>query len=193
MNAVTRAGLPLPRGEREARMAWSRITEPERSQAAVALIDEYGAEEAFARVAGRVEGADRLQPRLAALDLERDLHVLVRIGARVLIPGDDEWPSGLDDLAVPPHCLWVRGPLHAGGGLSAQAWRSWGRGARRPTERPRPVTSPPASAIVGSPWSPGQRSASTRRPTGARSPSTARRLLSWPGEWNGRTRWRTDS
>ena len=115
MNAVTRAGLPLPRGEREARMAWSRITEPERSQAAVALIDEYGAEEAFALVAaGRAEGADRLQPRLAVLDLERDLHVLERIGARVLIPGDDEWPSGLDDLAVPPHCLWVRGPLHAG-------------------------------------------------------------------------------
>ncbi len=47
-----------------------------------------------------------------------------RLGARVVIPEDDEWPSQLDDLiriarpgagrAVerntdPPHCLWVRG------------------------------------------------------------------------------------
>ena len=162
-------------------MAWSRITRARALQAAVALIEEYGAEEAFARVAaGRVEGPTAFSPG-SALDLERDLHVLVRIGARVLIPGDDEWPSGLDDPAVPPHCLWVRGPPHAGEALVSEAWRSGGRGARRSTERPRPVTSPSLSAIVGSPWSRGQCSASTRRPTGARSPSTARRLLSPPG------------
>jgi DNA processing protein len=30
----------------------------------------------------------------------------------VVVPGDEEWPGGLDDLAVPPWCLWVRGPAH---------------------------------------------------------------------------------
>ena len=181
MNAVTRAGLPLPRGEREARMAWSRISEPERSQAAVALIDEYGAEEAFARVAaGRVEGADRLQPRLAALDLERDLHVLVRIGARVLIPGDDEWPSGLDDLAVPPHCLWVRGPLHAGEACQRSVAVV---GARSATSYGETTASDLAAGLCDRGFTvvSGAAFGIDAAAPGARSPSTARRLLSWPG------------
>jgi DNA processing protein len=45
-----------------------------------------------------------------------------RLGARVVVPGDDEWPTRIDDLGVPnlggqldpgllpPLCLWVRGP-----------------------------------------------------------------------------------
>jgi DNA processing protein len=32
----------------------------------------------------------------------------------VLVPGDDEWPAGLDDLVAPPYCLWVRGRLNLG-------------------------------------------------------------------------------
>lgn len=31
------------------------------------------------------------------------------IGARIVIPGDAEWPCGLDDLEHPPYCLWVTG------------------------------------------------------------------------------------
>ena len=113
MNAVTRAGLPCPVVS-VARMAWSRISKPKRSRAAVALIDERRSRRPSHLAARPGEGPTAFSPRLAVLDLERDLHVLERIGARVLIPGDDEWPSGLDDLAVPPHCLWVRGPLPPG-------------------------------------------------------------------------------
>jgi DNA processing protein len=50
---------------------------------------------------------------------ERTLLHTERVGARVIIPEDDEWPTRLDDLAdtgngesgqhVPPLCLWVCG------------------------------------------------------------------------------------
>lgn len=37
-----------------------------------------------------------------------------RGGVRVVVPGDDEWPAGLDDLGpAAPHCLWVRGHADA--------------------------------------------------------------------------------
>jgi DNA processing protein len=48
------------------------------------------------------------------LDLDRDRHILERIGGRVVIPSDEEWPEGLNDLERPPHCLWVRGSVHLG-------------------------------------------------------------------------------
>lgn len=36
------------------------------------------------------------------------------VGARLVIPGDAEWPSGLDDLEHPPFCLWVAGQVPLG-------------------------------------------------------------------------------
>lgn len=100
----------MPRGEREARMAWSRISEPEDARA-LKLVREHGAEEALASVVnGSAEGAARYLSRVETLDIEQDLRVVSRLRARVLVPGDDEWPDGVDDLEVPPHCLWVRGP-----------------------------------------------------------------------------------
>jgi DNA processing protein len=44
----------------------------------------------------------------------RDLEAAARLGARLVCPGDDEWPPGLDDLAsLGAECLglWARGPL----------------------------------------------------------------------------------
>ena len=35
-------------------------------------------------------------------------------GAQVLIPGDSQWPAGLDDLEAPPVALWAAGPMHTG-------------------------------------------------------------------------------
>src|SRR5690606_27107496 len=74
-------------------------------------------------------------PRTVAEEALRRTH---RIGARVVVPEDDEWPHQLDDLArigaeggpsidrdvAPPLCLWVRqeptgrgaGPVGGGGG-----------------------------------------------------------------------------
>jgi DNA processing protein len=102
----------MPAGEREARMAWSRITEPA-DKVAFALISERGAEGALAAVVeGTAPEAARLRPRLEALDIDHDHRVRQKVRARVVVPGDDEWPTGLDDLEVPPHCLWVRGPEH---------------------------------------------------------------------------------
>jgi DNA processing protein len=66
----------------------------------------------------RLDSADPRQLAEGALATAR------RLGARVVIPEDDEWPSQLDDLvqaceprstdpvdrdAAPPLCLWVRG------------------------------------------------------------------------------------
>lgn len=52
---------------------------------------------------------ERWAPRLPALDIRRELGVLERLGGSLLIPGDPRWPAGLDELELPPHCLWVRG------------------------------------------------------------------------------------
>jgi DNA processing protein len=58
--------------------------------------------------------------RLAAVDPERDLFRAERLGIRFVMPGDDEWPSRVDDLMSaetlhdrggPPLGLWVRGPI----------------------------------------------------------------------------------
>lgn len=108
--------------ERHARAALSRLTEPgdPRVAAAVAragapvLLQELLAE----------QGRDTLdldvEPRLGRLDPERELADAARSGIRFVVPGDEEWPTGLDDLAHaptvhemggPPLGLWVRGPL----------------------------------------------------------------------------------
>jgi DNA processing protein len=59
--------------------------------------------------------ASRLFPRLVDLDPGRDREILTALGARVVVPGDDEWPSAVDDANRPPLCLWVRGPAHLEG------------------------------------------------------------------------------
>ena len=111
----------MPAGEREARMAWSRISEPADPKA-FELVREAGAEGALAAVLGGTarDGA-RFMPRLETLDIDHDLRVAAKVQARVVVPGDDEWPAGLDDLEVPPHCLWVRGTEHLGGACERSA------------------------------------------------------------------------
>ena len=55
-----------------------------------------------------------LQLRLADADGGRDLSLAATVGARLVCPGDDEWPSLLDDLVrvdADSFGLWVRGPL----------------------------------------------------------------------------------
>jgi DNA processing protein len=76
------------------------------------LVAGEGAVAGLAQVlAGR--GARRWQARLPDLDPLRDLATLHRFGGRLVIPGDDEWPTGLSALGPQaPFCLWVRGPLN---------------------------------------------------------------------------------
>ncbi|MEU9100256.1 DNA-processing protein DprA [Streptomyces sp. NPDC048361] len=55
----------------------------------------------------RLEG---LRRRAALADPERDLETAAAAGARFLVPGDEEWPRQLDDLAdARPVGLWARG------------------------------------------------------------------------------------
>ena len=100
--------------DRLARAAWSRLAEPG-DPVAARLVAGLGAGPALEALASRRESAlDRFRPRLEALDVDGDLRIAQRVGARVLIPGDGEWPTGVDDLDAPPHCLWVRGPAPLG-------------------------------------------------------------------------------
>ena len=97
--------------DRFARAAWSRVAEPG-DPVANRLIREHGAAGALVVAASGVgQGVERFLPRLEVLDVERDLEVGSKFAARVVCPGDPEWPHGLDDLAAPPYCLWVRGPV----------------------------------------------------------------------------------
>ncbi|GAA2035727.1 DNA-processing protein DprA [Pseudokineococcus marinus] len=127
--------LPLPGAtpawaaeDRWARAAWSRLAEPGDAVAAAlrSALGPVGALDVVlagtdvpvlpgdagtprARAALRA-GLDRWRPRLDGLDPRRDAEVLGRLGGRLVVPADEEWPRRLADLgdAAPP-CLWVRG------------------------------------------------------------------------------------
>jgi DNA processing protein len=109
--------------ERVARMLLSRATEPGDPDAC-RLVHESSAVDV---VAGLRDGAlaERKAPAwtagLAAADPDQMLRAAARVGARFVIPGDAEWPTGLVDLAMleaesrdrcagEPFGLWVRGP-----------------------------------------------------------------------------------
>lgn len=97
--------------DRFARAAWSRVAEPG-DPVANRLIHAHGPVEALRVAASGVgQKVERFLPRLEVLDVERDLEVGAKFAVRIVCPGDPEWPHGLDDLAAPPYCLWVRGPI----------------------------------------------------------------------------------
>ncbi len=108
--------------ERVARAALSRLTEPGDPRVAAAVA-RVGAQVLLQELLAE-QGRDTLdldvEPRLGRLDPERELAEAAGSGIRFVVPGDDEWPNGLDDLAHsptvnemggPPLGLWVRGPL----------------------------------------------------------------------------------
>jgi len=110
------------RQERLARAALARLGEPGDLRM-TSLVTELGAVRVHESLAGERDLGGVLTDiaaRLATLDPERDLDAAERLGIRLVIPGDAEWPTQLDDLAhaVPvqerggvPLGLWVRGPL----------------------------------------------------------------------------------
>lgn len=111
--------------ERLARVVLSRISEPGHPAMNHSVAD-LGGTAVLARLRtppGRGEAADLaedLRERLDAVDPARDLEQAAGRGLRFVVPGDDEWPAGLDHLARAPHLherggvpvgLWCRGPL----------------------------------------------------------------------------------
>jgi DNA processing protein len=108
--------------DRLARLALSRLGEPGSLKMA-GLVAELGAQRLHAQLLA-ARGPDGLQDdvagRLAGIDAERDLERAARLGIRWVVPGDDEWPTPVDDLdgseplqemGRAPLGLWVRGPL----------------------------------------------------------------------------------
>jgi DNA processing protein len=117
--------VTAPDDERLARVALSRLTEPGEPKIASltaqlgpvrlrALLSDPEQDTAEHRdVASRLRGLD------PAADLERG----ARLGLRYVVPGDDEWPTQVDDLlraelldhrGGPPLGLWVKGPTPLG-------------------------------------------------------------------------------
>jgi DNA processing protein len=65
-------------------------------------------------------GLERWRPRLDHPAFVRSLAQAARVGARLVIPSDAEWPDGLDELGVhAPLALWVRGHAAALAGVTS--------------------------------------------------------------------------
>jgi DNA processing protein len=116
--------------QRLARIALGHLAEPGSRELGV-LVRALGPVEALRRLhhgeAGRRLG-EVATSRLRGADpyrlAENALALADRHGARIAVPGDDEWPDQLEDLVLisrddpdplkrdryPPHCLWLRGP-----------------------------------------------------------------------------------
>ncbi|MTE21215.1 DNA-protecting protein DprA [Streptomyces sp. TRM43335] len=102
--------------ERAARAALTRVGEPG-DEALNRWIDRYGAAETLRAFASDhpLPGASRarwagLRARARDLTPEADLEAVDRLGGRLVCPGDNEWPSQLEDLGdARPVGLWVLG------------------------------------------------------------------------------------
>lgn len=107
--------------ERHARALWSGVVEPGDGIAG-ALVATLGAERAWqaaadgdaaaAAVAGldeRTFSRARARWRPRASDAHRAVDDARRVGVRLVVPGDPEWPRRVDDLGThAPIALWVR-------------------------------------------------------------------------------------
>ena len=80
------------------------------------LYPRHAPEEAWERLVAGTGLPERLvaatRRAVAAADPARDLDAAAALGARLVCPGDAEWPPGLDDLGDRvPVALWARGPV----------------------------------------------------------------------------------
>ncbi len=130
---MTAAGLAptdpgeLAGSERGARALLAAVTEPG-DPAVCALVASVGAGGALAAITDGVlpagtlsqAAAGRYRRRLSLTDPGAVAEATARVGARVVVPGDEEWPGGLADLDAvrsgqgwggSPVALWVVGPL----------------------------------------------------------------------------------
>lgn len=107
--------MTVSEADRLARVALARIAEPGHLRLLDAVTGR-GAEAVHAELLADAA----VGPKLSAIEPERELAAAERSGLRFVVPGDDEWPAGLEDLGTTapvqerggvPIGLWVRGPL----------------------------------------------------------------------------------
>ena len=151
-----------------------------------------------------VDGGDErdrlVAERLSAIDPAAELERARALRLRFVVPGDDEWPTRLDDLRFVdalhersgvPLGLWVKGPMR----LDTLDESVSVVGARSASTYGATVSG--EIACTAARWvgrrCPARRSESTKRPTEARSPGTAGLLRCSPAERTGSTRERTES
>jgi DNA processing protein len=106
-------------GERRARLCLSYAVDGG-DPAVAELVARQGPEGAWASIRNGVLGKPTAE-RAARLSLTSAVRLAGQAGARFIVPGDDEWPTGLADLAHAgeiqrrggqPYGLWLRGPGH---------------------------------------------------------------------------------
>lgn len=138
ISAVRRGGEA---GDALARIAWNVITEPGDGVAGT-LIEEFGAEAALEIAIGDAasvsatsafevpdvhavpssmpggasralsEARGRWMPRASLTAVRDAATAAAEVGARLLLPEDEEWPRAVDDLGLhAPVALWVRGDV----------------------------------------------------------------------------------
>jgi DNA processing protein len=125
--------VTVPMDDRAARVALTSLAEPGH-RVIWALVQEEGAPAALDRLlAGDIPNGPlrtAIRSRMLAGDPRRQaeaaLHRAERLGARIVVPSDAEWPTRVDALASleldsagltnqnvrPPLCFWVRGNGH---------------------------------------------------------------------------------
>lgn len=110
--------MPEVTDEHVARATWSRLAEPGDVMTQVVLRTVGTVESLeWLRTASDVppaliERVARWRQRLELVDISRELKVARHVGAHIVIPGDREWPTALDDLGdEAPVALWVRGEI----------------------------------------------------------------------------------
>ena len=115
--------MSVPETERLARVALSRLGEPGETKM-TSLTAELGPERLLelllAETQPELDGLDDdVAARVPAVDPALELERAARLGLRFVVPGDDEWPVQLDDLAGAgalnerggvPIGLWIKGP-----------------------------------------------------------------------------------
>jgi len=113
---AARAHAQVGTDERRARIAWSRVLENRRERASdspLHLLSEVfavGHVEAWHRlVDGDLPRCASARAHVAGVEVDAELDRVTRVGARVVIPGDADWPETLSVPGVEPHLLHVRG------------------------------------------------------------------------------------
>lgn len=113
---VARAHAEVGSDERRARIAWSRLLEPQRER----VSDTPPALHEHIATLGHVDAWHRLvdddlprcesaRARVPDVDVDGELGRAARSGARVVVPGDADWPAAFDHPIIAPHLVHVRG------------------------------------------------------------------------------------